>query len=563
MVGGTLFSKRVPLTSQEFLEVWNLFLKKVPNKMGMRIFLRSLRNLGRSRVRSFLTVLGVSIGIYAMVVMGALAEYLHHMVEATKVYVGGVVHLVTKTDRRGENPGVSRQELERIEALEEVEMVSPFLVLLLDGFNLEERPLSLFTPQFLVGGLDPRMLRSGAQGIRLVEGRWLREGDDYAALVTRRLLRKRHLRLGGKVKIRHKFYTIVGVIDVPSLPTVPDAFVPYQRLRSDFERPSARFVEGLLEKELGPSLWMLASLVFFSRQGNLFLDRLAFSLSSKILDYYDRQDLLCVSSEDMGRGVDIFSWFSVLKLRSFSECVSPEEFARYLRKQLELSLYGNIDPFFLAKPFFFASFFPRDASGFREGLKVKIARRIIHGIYGRYYPYYILPKRGSDLSQLIEKVRKIAPKAAVVPPKKLVAEVERAMMLFTLIMVCVGLISSVVAGLLIINTLVMSILERKREIGIKKAIGASNLQIVGEFLSESALIGLFGGGIGVVLGVLSIWLANPWISSLMETGHTIFRITPRLVVGVFVFALVLSCLAGMYPAYKAARLDPVETLRNL
>ncbi|RME85546.1 MAG: FtsX-like permease family protein [Planctomycetota bacterium] len=111
--------------------------------------------------------------------------------------------------------------------------------------------------------------------------------------------------------------------------------------------------------------------------------------------------------------------------------------------------------------------------------------------------------------------------------------------------------------------MVMSILERKKEIGIKMAIGASKRQIISEFIGESASIGFLGGLVGLSFGLATILIANPWIMDMMETGQTLFLITPRLIIGSLFFALILSCLAGVYPAYRAANLDPVETLRNL
>lgn len=414
-----------------------------------------INDIFRSKVRSFLTILGVAIGIYAMVVMGALAENLNNMVDSAKNYMGGVIHVVTKTNKKGQNPGVSAETLKKIRSIPEVKSLSPFLILLLDGFDLEKRPLTFFTPQFTVGGIENlEILKSGRQRIKLLQGRWLNEKDTYQALVNQRLFRKRNLKLGGFVTIRKKKYTVVGLISLPNIPAAPDAFIPYERLKEDFQEPSTEYAQKLIEK--------------------------------------------------------------------------------YLPK---------------GTPLMFDT--------------TRLAKQIVGGLHGRYYPYYAIPWEGVDPEVVVEKIHKIAPEVAAIPPKKLIQEVENAMMLFTLIMLCIGFISSVVAGLLIINTLVMSILERKKEIGIKMAIGASKAQIIGEFIGESAVIGVIGGLIGITGGLISILVANPWIIEKMETGQPLFMITPRLVLGSFLFALVLSCLAGIYPAYRASTLDPVETLRNL
>jgi putative ABC transport system permease protein len=100
--------------------------------------------------------------------------------------------------------------------------------------------------------------------------------------------------------------------------------------------------------------------------------------------------------------------------------------------------------------------------------------------------------------------------------------------------------------------------ERTREIGIRKAIGASHRQIVGQFLIESALIGFLGGASGLVLG----WVTTLVVNALMSSGGTIlFLLTPRLAIGALAFAVVLGVGSGFYPSLHAARLKPVLALR--
>jgi putative ABC transport system permease protein len=104
----------------------------------------------------------------------------------------------------------------------------------------------------------------------------------------------------------------------------------------------------------------------------------------------------------------------------------------------------------------------------------------------------------------------------------------------------------------------MSVLERTREIGIRKAIGASHRQIVGQFLGESAFIGFLGGATGLVLG----WVVSIVANALLESSGTVlFLVTPRLAIGAVVFAIVLGVASGFYPSFHAARLKPVLALR--
>ncbi len=122
-------------------------------------------------------------------------------------------------------------------------------------------------------------------------------------------------------------------------------------------------------------------------------------------------------------------------------------------------------------------------------------------------------------------------------------------------------ISLLVAGIGIVNTMTMSIYERTRQIGIMKAIGASNTDILWMFLSEAAALG-FLGGIG---GILFSFLLNSLItffSSIMLSGATLKVSAPLwLIIFAIVFATVVGLIAGLVPSYRAANLKPVEALR--
>lgn len=122
----------------------------------------------------------------------------------------------------------------------------------------------------------------------------------------------------------------------------------------------------------------------------------------------------------------------------------------------------------------------------------------------------------------------------------------------------IALISLLVGGLSVINTMTMSVAERTREIGIRKAIGASHGQVVRQFLAESGFIGLLGGISGLALGWAFTLAANAAGNS---AGTTLFLVTGRLALGAVLFALVLGIVSGIYPSLHAARLNPVTALR--
>jgi putative ABC transport system permease protein len=128
-----------------------------------------------------------------------------------------------------------------------------------------------------------------------------------------------------------------------------------------------------------------------------------------------------------------------------------------------------------------------------------------------------------------------------------------------------GSLALAVASIGIVNTLVMAILERRREIGIMKAIGASDADVRGLFFAEAGAMGLVGGTVGVTLGWAIGRLINFGMNIYLERQHfpsaQIWSVPLWLVLSAIAFSIVVSLLSGLYPASRAARLDPVQALR--
>jgi putative ABC transport system permease protein len=147
--------------------------------------------------------------------------------------------------------------------------------------------------------------------------------------------------------------------------------------------------------------------------------------------------------------------------------------------------------------------------------------------------------------------------------------VNRIMNGVTLVLAFFSGISLIVGGLMIINTMMISVYERTREIGIAKAIGASELDIIKMFIYECIIIGIAGGILGDLLGITFSFLIDrvgkPMLITQLGIGEFehLTSINMELLVSGFFISLIISIVSGIYPAWSAAKLDPVKALRHL
>jgi ABC-type antimicrobial peptide transport system permease subunit len=149
---------------------------------------------------------------------------------------------------------------------------------------------------------------------------------------------------------------------------------------------------------------------------------------------------------------------------------------------------------------------------------------------------------------------------------------DQANRIFTILQVMlssVGLLALLVASIGIVNTMIMAIYERTREIGVLKALGSSNGDVLRMFMVEAGMIGLLGGVVGVISGWLLGLVLNALIPEYFKAqgvplpiGSTFFLVNWQLVAGALVFATLVGIAAGLYPAFRAARLDPLAALRH-
>jgi putative ABC transport system permease protein len=174
---------------------------------------------------------------------------------------------------------------------------------------------------------------------------------------------------------------------------------------------------------------------------------------------------------------------------------------------------------------------------------------------------YLQMNQGSDITGAAAMIRGILDVAhrgagdfTIISPAELLAEQRRTQRIFEMVMVAIASISLLVGGIGIMNIMLASVLERTREIGVRRAIGARQRDVVRQFLIETTIISLTGGVAGILTGVgLSqlIGVLAGW-STIVTTSSIVLAFGVSALIGVFF---------GIYPASRASRLNPIEALR--
>jgi len=189
--------------------------------------------------------------------------------------------------------------------------------------------------------------------------------------------------------------------------------------------------------------------------------------------------------------------------------------------------------------------------------------------------YDIIPVKvssGEDLSLVSERMNKELRKYrnveegkedfTIQTPESILATLNTILMIVQGVLVGIAAISLLVGGVGIMNTMYTAVLERTKEIGIMKAVGARNRGILSLFVIESGLLGLIGGLIGITLGISISKLVEFVAFQVYDTYLIKADINIALLVGALLFAFLVGTLSGALPAKQAAKLKPVDALRQ-
>ena len=168
-----------------------------------------------------------------------------------------------------------------------------------------------------------------------------------------------------------------------------------------------------------------------------------------------------------------------------------------------------------------------------------------------------------DINPVKDEIKKLGYQVTSI--NDLMEQIDKIFLLAEIILGLIGGIGLMVSSLGIINTMTISFLERTREIGIMKAIGATDKDIRSLFFIESALIGLFGGGAGVLIAYFVGWGINGILNLVIKNSGQRLElfITPfDFAAAMLCIAMVISIFAGLYPTHRAQKLQPIDAIRQ-
>src|ERR1700737_371251 len=166
--------------------------------------------------------------------------------------------------------------------------------------------------------------------------------------------------------------------------------------------------------------------------------------------------------------------------------------------------------------------------------------------------------RGTNLDNLADTINNQVSGVKATKPSTIVNSFKSGGAIFTAITTGGALLALSVGALSVINTMLIAVTERVREIGLKKAVGARIGHIMREYVLEAVVIGAIGGTIGLLLG----WGVTSLVNAATASANlTLFLVTWRLVIIAILFSVGLGAAAGIIPAFRASRMDPVQALR--
>jgi len=168
-------------------------------------------------------------------------------------------------------------------------------------------------------------------------------------------------------------------------------------------------------------------------------------------------------------------------------------------------------------------------------------------------------REGDDPDAVARRIAERVPGVNVQLPSELSRLLRSSTAFFSALLVGMGVLALVIGGLSLANTVAAAVFERIRDFGVKRALGATDLQLGGEVLGEALAVTLTGGIVGVALAMLLGTVVDGWVA---RTGQQLFLFSPRLLGGALVFSVLLGAAAATYATVRVVRLSPAEAMRR-
>jgi putative ABC transport system permease protein len=165
---------------------------------------------------------------------------------------------------------------------------------------------------------------------------------------------------------------------------------------------------------------------------------------------------------------------------------------------------------------------------------------------------------GEDPEAVAGRIRSTLEHVSVVSPRDAAGQLDRALTFLTSVIVGAGVTALLVASLAVANTMFTAVVERRREIGLRRVVGATRGQVVRQLVTEAATLGSAGSMLGLGAGAAAVAGLNVLTARL---GAPVFLLTPRLAAAAVCLPPLLAALAGLWPARRAARLPPTDAIR--
>jgi putative ABC transport system permease protein len=261
---------------------------------------------------------------------------------------------------------------------------------------------------------------------------------------------------------------------------------------------------------------------------------------------------------------------SVVTLEAGGLTSDGSETFTFQRRKFEVTVVGvyslpQLGPRFAAHGVVLPVELMKEVPGIRFAPALEKIRKGESGVEEGYPRATVRVEKPSSLDSVEEKIQDLGFKTRTLLSR--LEEMRTFFVFMDVLLASVGTVALVVAGLGIVNTLLMSVLERYQEIGICKAIGASSGDLLLLFLTEAAIIGLLGGLGGLLLGRVVSWglemAVNAYAQGQGVSAHlALFAFPGWLLLATIGFAVAISIVAGVYPAVRAARVDPILALRR-